>query len=135
MLKIAVDFDGTVVEDAYPEIGKQKPFALETLKKLSKMHKIILWTCRTGELLDNAVKYLEDAGVNIHAVNADSPDEAKQPLPDDRKFFMRKIDADLFIDDRNFNGFPGWGNIWRKLSGESDTEPEPQPKKKKWFWQ
>jgi hypothetical protein len=48
---------------------------------------------------------------------------------------MRKIDADMFIDDRNFNGFPGWGNIWRKLSGETDVEPEPQPKKKKWFWQ
>lgn len=135
MLKIAVDFDGTIVEDAYPAIGKQKPFALETLKKLSKMHKIILWTCRTGQLLDDAVKYLEDAGVKIHAVNMDSPSEESQPLPEDRRHFMRKIDADMFIDDRNFNGFPGWGKIWQRLGNGEEPEPEPAPKKKKWFWQ
>lgn len=130
-MKIAVDFDGTVVEDAYPEIGKPKPFALETLKKLSKSHMIILWTCRTGSLLDNAVAFLENAGVRLYAVNKDNPEE-QQDMTDERHF-MRKIDADMFIDDRNFGGFPGWGKIWQKLG--DGAEPEPEPKKKKWFWQ
>lgn len=128
-MKIAVDFDGTIVEDAYPEIGKPKPFALETLKELSKKHQIILWTCRTGSLLQHAVELLEKNGVRLYAVNKNYPDE---DISTSEKF-MRKIDADMFIDDRNFGGFPGWGKIWKQLNGES--EPEPVVKKKKWFWQ
>lgn len=126
-MKIALDFDGTVVTDAYPEIGKPLPFALQTLKELSRKHQIILWTCRVGHYLDEAVKLLEDAGVRLYAVNCNYPEEDKND-----SHFMRKIDADLFIDDRNFGGFPGWGEIWKKL-GDGGPEPEP-PKKKIWFW-
>ena len=47
---IAVDFDGTIVEHRYPKIGKEKPFAIETLKKLSaEGHRLILWTVREGK--------------------------------------------------------------------------------------
>lgn len=127
-MKIAVDFDGTIVEDAYPEVGKQKPFALQTLKQLSQKHQIILWTCREGKLLDDAVELLEKNGVRLYAVNKNYPDEIVGD-----KDFMRKLDADLFIDDRNFGGFPGWGKIWQEL-GESDEAPAPE-KKRKWFWQ
>ncbi len=130
-MKIAVDFDGTVVEDAYPEIGKPKPFALETLKKLSHDHQIILWTCRTGSLLDKAVEFLKNSGVRLYAVNQDSNDE--QIDLSDMRHFMRKVDADIFIDDRNFGGFPGWGKIWQQL-GDGNV-PDPEPAKKKWFWQ
>ena len=47
---IAVDFDGTIVENKYPEIGQELPFAIETLKMLIKdRHRVVLWTCREGE--------------------------------------------------------------------------------------
>jgi len=49
-IKIAVDFDGTIVEHDYPEIGKEKLFAFQTLKELNKMGaRLILWTFRTGK--------------------------------------------------------------------------------------
>lgn len=55
---IAVDFDGTIVEHRYPEIGKEKPFAISTLKKLqAERHQLILWTVREGRLLNEAVGY------------------------------------------------------------------------------
>ena len=48
---IAVDFDGTIVEHKYPEIGRELPFAIETLKKLQQeRHRLILWSVREGEL-------------------------------------------------------------------------------------
>ena len=53
---IAVDFDGTIVEDAYPDIGEPKIFAFETLKEIQKArHQLILWTLREGEELEEAV--------------------------------------------------------------------------------
>ncbi len=52
---IAVDFDGTIVEHKYPKIGREKPFAIDTLRRLAgEGHKIILWTSREGELLEDA---------------------------------------------------------------------------------
>ena len=60
-LIIAVDFDGTIVEDAYPKIGKPMLFAFETLIKLQeKGHRLILWTYRNGERLDEAVNFCEE---------------------------------------------------------------------------
>lgn len=53
---IAVDFDGTIVEHEYPAIGREIPFATETLKMLMKQnHKLIMWSVREGKLLDDAV--------------------------------------------------------------------------------
>ena len=47
---IAVDFDGTIVEHNYPDIGQEIPFATTTLKMLTKeRHRLILWTVRTGK--------------------------------------------------------------------------------------
>ena len=55
---IAVDFDGTIVEHKYPAIGREIPFAIETLKKLqAARHKLILWSVREGRLLDEAVQF------------------------------------------------------------------------------
>ena len=54
-LTLAIDFDGTIVEDAYPKIGKPKTFAFETLKNLQKDgHRLILWTYRYGKTLKEA---------------------------------------------------------------------------------
>ena len=110
-LIIAVDFDGTIVEDAYPNIGKPIIFAFETLKKLQDdAHRLILWTYRSGDQLEEAVIFCEENGIFFYAVNKSFPEEQF----DNTK--SRKIHADLFIDDRNIGGFKGWGEVYQRLS-------------------
>jgi len=104
---IAVDFDGTIVENKFPEIGKEKLFAIETLKMLQKkQHKLILWTFRHGKKLDEAVEFCRERGLEFYAVNNSHPDEVFDP-----KSASRKINADIFIDDRNIGGYLEWGEI------------------------
>ncbi|MCX8080766.1 MAG: hydrolase [Bacteroidia bacterium] len=110
---IAVDFDGTIVEHAYPEIGREMLFAIDTLKELKKRgHRLILWTFRHGKYLDEAVEYCKSRGLEFYAVNKNHPDE----VWDDNT--PRKIIADIYIDDRNIGGFPGWPEIWQMLHPE-----------------
>ncbi|MGB0949528.1 MAG: hydrolase, partial [Marinirhabdus sp.] len=67
---IAVDFDGTIVEDKYPKIGNPQLFAFETLIKLHEDgHRLILWTYRHGARLDEAVKFCKENGLTFYAVN------------------------------------------------------------------
>ena len=107
---IAVDFDGTIVEHSYPRIGKEMMFAFATLKELKKKgHKLILWTYRDGHLLDEAVEYCRANGVEFYAVNKSYPEEVYDLS------ISRKINADIFIDDRNVGGFLGWSKIWQTL--------------------
>ena len=76
-LIIAVDFDGTIVEDAYPGIGQERLFAFETLKRLqADGHRLILWTYRHGKKLDEAVAYCEENGITFYAVNQSFPKES-----------------------------------------------------------
>lgn len=113
---IAVDFDGTVVEHDYPRIGKEMMFAFATLKELNKKgHKLILWTIRTGHLLDEAVEYCKKNGVEFYAVNKNYPEEE---FSDN---ISRKLNADVFIDDRNVGGFLGWSAIWQSLHPEGGS--------------
>jgi hypothetical protein len=109
---IAVDFDGTIVEHKFPEIGRELPFAFETLRRLQgKNHQLILWTFRTGQTLDEAVEYCNKNGIEFFAVNKSYPEEKF-----DESNTSRKISADVFIDDRIVGGFPGWGEIWQMLN-------------------
>ena len=125
-LTLAIDFDGTIVEDAYPKVGKAKIFAFETLKKLQQDgHRLILWTYRYGEILQEAVDFCKENGLEFYAVNCSFPNEIYDPKK------SRKINADLFIDDRNIGGFYGWGEIYQLLS-DSDN-PLSLPKKKGFF--
>lgn len=110
--KLAIDFDGTIVEDAYPSIGKPKIFAFETLKKLqSEGYRLILWTYRHGKSLEEAVEFCRKNGIEFYAVNSSFEGEIF-----DDETQSRKIDADLFIDDRNLGGFPGWGEIYNIIT-------------------
>lgn len=118
-MKIAIDFDGTIVEHRYPQIGEEMLFAIETLKQLQKLgHQLILWTFRHGKELDAAVNYCRKKGVEFYAVNKSYPEEEFDPLNS-----SRKIDVALFIDDRNVGGFPGWSEIWQIINPDSiDSE-------------
>lgn len=112
---IAVDFDGTIVENRYPAIGRELPFATDALKELQKKgHQLILWTFRTGNELQEAVEFCRERGVEFYAVNSQFPGEKWEPgVP-------RKIIAHLYIDDRNLGGLPGWGEIYRMICPEED---------------
>ena len=110
---IAVDFDGTIVEHRYPKIGKEIPFAFGTIKALQKkQHQIILWTFRAGNELDEAVIFCKKHGVEFYAVNKSYPEEQYDET------ISRKINADLYIDDRNIGGLPGWGDIYHDICPE-----------------
>ncbi|MGB1210319.1 hypothetical protein CLV86_0796 [Lacinutrix venerupis] len=125
-LIIAVDFDGTIVEDAYPGIGDERLFAFDTLKRLqADGHRLILWTYRHGKKLDEAVNFCKANGIEFYAINRSFPEE------DILENASRKIHADLFIDDRNIGGVLGWGEIYQMLTNEA---PKPKQKKKKGFF-
>ncbi len=118
---IAVDFDGTIVEHCYPSIGAERPFATDTLKLLMRdQHRLILWSVREGELLDEAVAWCRERGVEFYAVNRDYPEE--QGSESD---FSRKVKADLFIDDRNLGGLPDWGTIYKMICSRRHLKPVP----------
>lgn len=107
---IAVDFDGTIVEHRYPEIGNVIPNSFKVLKKLkADGHILLLWTYRSGEELEKAVKYCKKHGFEFHAVNNNSSDEEYDMT------YSRKIYADLYIDDRNINGLPDWNTIYKTI--------------------
>jgi len=129
-LKIAVDFDGTIVEHKYPEIGKEILFAFETLRALQRQnHQLILWTYRSGRELEEAVEFCRQHGVEFYAINASYPEEEF-----DEEYDSRKIDADIFIDDRNIGGLPSWGEIYQMINPQEKPSLEDElkslPKKK-----
>lgn len=123
-LIIAIDFDGTIVEDAFPKIGKPMIFAFETMKKLQgEGHRLILWTYRSGKKLREAVEFCQKNGIEFYAINQNYPEEIF-----DNKI-SRKIHADLFVDDRNAGGFIGWTAVYKLIFNY-----EPTIKKKRGFF-
>ncbi len=112
-MKIAVDFDGTIVENRYPAIGEEMIFAFATLDALQKKgHQLILWTYRVGKELDEAVEFCRINGLEFEAVNSNYEGEefdAETP---------RKLNVDCFIDDRNVGGFLGWGKVYQLICPE-----------------
>ena len=138
-MTIAVDFDGTIVEHRYPEIGREIPFATDTLKMLIKEgHRLILWSVREGKILDEAVEWCRERGVEFYSVNKDYPEETIED-----KNYSRKLKVGMFIDDRNVGGLPDWGIIYKMVSekksyrdilleelGKEEYDVKP---KRKWF--
>ena len=94
---IAVDFDGTLCKNAYPNIGEPNETLIRYLLDEQKRgSKLILWTCRCGKYLDEAVSWCLKHGLKFDAVNDN--------IPEATKFFVsnsRKIFAHVYIDDRN----------------------------------
>lgn len=107
---IAIDFDGTIVADKYPEIGELMPGASAVIKLLkTKGHYIIINTCRTGDHLAAALNFLHENGISYNRVNDNHPDLTRQ------FGVTRKVFADVYIDDRNLGGFPGWDVVFKKF--------------------
>ena len=103
---IAVDFDGTIVYDAFPEVGEPRYKAFEVLKAMKETgHTLVLWTMRTNRpernYLDEAVEFCKENGVEFDAVN-EQVDEVKNHSVFGGEDLANKIYADTYIDDRNF---------------------------------
>ncbi|MFT8556522.1 hypothetical protein [Liquorilactobacillus hordei] len=97
---IAVDFDGTLCEEKYPEIGvPNQPLIRALIKLRNKGHELILWTCRNDSLLKDAVKWCKQQGLRFDAVNANLP----SVLDFYKGVDSRKISYDILIDDKNIN--------------------------------
>lgn len=142
-MNIAVDFDGTIVTNRYPDIGTEQPFAVETLRMLQQKHhhNIILWTVREGETLEQAVNWCRERGLEFYAVNRDYPEETLES----NNHYSRKLKVDIFIDDRNIGGLPDWGTIYeiitkgRSWTGimrerfKSSTQQQDRPRKRRWW--
>ena len=89
---IAVDFDGTCVEHDYPAVGMDVEGAVEVLRAMvAKRHRLILFTMRSGEKLDDAVKWFRDRKIALWAVNENPEQKEWTSSP--------KVYADLYIDD------------------------------------
>ena len=94
---IAVDFDGTLCSECFPAIGTPNTpliYALREQKRLGK--KIILWTCRAGERLSEAVDWCSQHGLSFDAINENLPEIIELYGND-----SRKITADIYIDDKS----------------------------------
>lgn len=109
---IAVDFDGTLCEHRFPDIGETKPVHRKVIEYIKFAKKkgatIILWTCREDlpdrKYLSEAVEWCKQNYIPIDFVN-------EYPMPDFPVFATRKVCADIYIDDKavNINTFENEG--------------------------
>ena len=122
---IAIDFDGTIVDHQFPEIGELLPNAKEVINRLHEQgHYIIIWTCRnmtepehpewTDAPIPAVMSFLRINGIPFDSVNENHPAQG---------FWLqaRKVFADIYIDDRNMGGFPGWEVAEHVINGFLDT--------------
>lgn len=108
---LAIDFDGTIVEDKYPSIGTIKWGAKEYINMLyNDGYTIIIWTCRTGKALKEAKQWLQANGIKHHHVNKSCPANVAKYKVDTRKVY-----ADMYIDDKMMFKLPPWPEIYLKV--------------------
>lgn len=92
----AVDFDGTLCVESFPEIGAPNTELIAFLREERKLgNKVILWTCRVADRLQEAVSWCKEQGLEFDTVNANIPEMLEYWGNDPRKVF-----ADIYIDDK-----------------------------------
>ena len=91
-MKIAIDFDGTVVDHDYPDVGKDAPDAEVALNWLvSQGHQLILYTMRSGKELDDAIQWYKNKNIPLFGVQKD-PEQGRWTT-------SNKCYANVYIDD------------------------------------
>jgi hypothetical protein len=108
---LAIDFDGTIVTDAFPNIGEPLFFAIEMLLKFKENgEKLILWTCREDsydrKYLTEAVEFCRSKGLEFDAINENVSDSPYNHLGKGRKVY-----ADFYIDDKSLQ--PDWSAYYK----------------------
>jgi hydroxymethylpyrimidine pyrophosphatase-like HAD family hydrolase len=102
---IALDFDGTIVENDFPELGEVKEDVVEKAKEFQKAGaSIVLWTCREGKFLQEAISVCVKNDIKLDAINENSPAQYEWAEREFKKsgerFALRKIYADIYVDDK-----------------------------------
>ena len=116
---IAVDFDGTISRGEYPAIDGEQPYAGEALRTLHEQgHYIIIWTCRCGTHLLDAINWLVEHKIPFDRVNDHNPENVALYGEGGKKVY-----AHCYIDDKNIGGFPGWGTCLAEI-GRMEAEYE-----------
>ena len=107
---VAIDFDNTIVYSNYPKIIKPLPYALDVIKILmnDKYTTLILWTCREGKDLEDALNWLDIHNIHFDYINENSKERIELYGTN-----PRKIGADLFIDDHSYEGIEGIERLWK----------------------
>jgi hypothetical protein len=120
-----IDFDGTIVQHRFPDIGEPMPGAFEVMKELKEAGWVlVLWTCReddghkiSRQFLKDAVDFCEEHGIEFDGVN-ETPVEFE--FRQEEGCLRRKAYGDVYIDDRNLGGFPGWPEVRKQLLNGQD---------------
>ena len=121
---IAVDFDGTLCKQAWPEIGEANERLICHLKeRQADGARLILWTNREGDLLEAAVEWCKEYGLTFDTINANLPEMIALYHND-----CRKINADIYIDDKAVNPIP-----YRQAAGIVNFNPYENPVDKAGF--
>lgn len=109
---IAIDFDGTIVEEAFPGVGKMLPEADKYINKLyDEGFNILINTCRTGSYEGDAENFLKRRGIKYHYINNNLPQSIEYFKQD-----CRKLSADVYIDDKCLMGLPDtWAEIYELI--------------------
>ena len=109
---IAIDFDGTLHTGEWPGIGAPAPYAIEVMKRLhDDGHYLIIWTCREGKYQTDMINWLSEKGIPFDRINDNTEWEQYG-------YNARKVNADVYIDDRNLGGLPTWREIYDIISGK-----------------
>lgn len=120
-MRIVIDFDGTIVDDKYPEIGALKDGARKAIRLFKiKGHSIVINTCRQGFYEGEAEKFLRDNGIPFDYINSNLPSDIQSFGAD-----CRKISGDVYIDDKQIGGLPVWSKIYEyilKLESDARTK-------------
>lgn len=115
---LAIDFDGTIATESFPEVGTLIKDADVVIRKLyDEGHDIIINTCRTGKYEGLAEYFLRDNNIPFHFINSNLPRVLDQYKQD-----CRKISADFYIDNRNIGGLPSWKEIYKIVSLAANSE-------------
>lgn len=105
---IAVDFDGVLCTNKFPDIGDPRYEVISIIRELmDEGNEVILWTSRVEKELESAVEWCEDRGLHFCAVNDNAPSN-KEKYKDIYSTTPRKVYADVYIDDHNLE-FVGAG--------------------------
>ena len=121
MAILALDFDGTIVENTYPQIGKLKLNAKEIINLLHEEgHEIIINTCRAGIYEGHVYTFLQEQGIHYDYINSNLPHQIESFKQD-----CRKISADIYIDDKSLGGIPDdWAIIYELINKQLCQQKE-----------
>ncbi len=94
---IAVDFDGTLCYSDWPALGDPNERLISYLRNWRDQgNKLILWTCRAGKALEDAISWCHDQDLEFDAINDNLPEIIEMYGNN-----SRKITCDYYIDDRS----------------------------------